>query len=232
MNVHFSGFREKGLVFLDDEQARQLDGVTVRTHDVLLNITGASIGRVTLAPERMNGARVNQHVAIIRLHDGVEPGFVAAYLASPEVQRHILEENYGVTRPALTKSMIEEMRLPVPPLAEQRRIVTKIDSLSAKSRRARDQLDHIPRLVEKYKQAILDMVFRRFRDRQKLVRLVVPDRGIPYGIVQTGKPTTGGIPTVRGGDIKRFRVSRSQLKTVDAAIESNFRRTRLQGGKS
>lgn len=45
--------------------------------------------------------------------------------------------------------------IPVPPLPEQRRIVAKIDSLSAKSRRARDHLDHIPRLVEKYKQAIL-----------------------------------------------------------------------------
>src|SRR6185312_10312072 len=64
MNVHFAGFNEKGLVFLDVEQARQLDGVTVRAQDVLLNITGASIGRVSLAPERMTGARVNQHVAI------------------------------------------------------------------------------------------------------------------------------------------------------------------------
>jgi type I restriction enzyme S subunit len=159
MNVHFSGLTEKGLVFLDDEQARQLAGVTVRSHDVLLNITGASIGRVTFAPERMNGARVNQHVAIIRLRDGIEPRFVAAYLASPEAQRHILEENYGVTRQALTKSMIEEMRLPVPPLPEKRRIVAKIDDLSGKSKRARDQLDHLPRLVEKYKQAILAAVY-------------------------------------------------------------------------
>ena len=46
------------------------------------------------------------------------------------------------------------------PLPEQRRIVAKIDSLSAKSKRARDQLDHIPRLVEKYKQAILAAAFR------------------------------------------------------------------------
>ena len=45
-------------------------------------------------------------------------------------------------------------------LTEQRRIVAKIDSLSEKSKRARDRLDHVPRLVEKYKQAILAAAFR------------------------------------------------------------------------
>jgi type I restriction enzyme S subunit len=52
------------------------------------------------------------------------------------------------------------MPVHVPPLAEQQRIVAKIDSLSAKSRGARDHLDHIPRLVEKYKLAILAAAFR------------------------------------------------------------------------
>src|SRR5262249_30780384 len=155
MNVHFSGFTNEGLAYIDEKQAKKLDSVTVRPGDVLLNITGASIGRVTTAPSNMNGARVNQHVAIIRLVEGIESKFVAGLLSSPSMQRIIAEENYGVTRQALTKSMIEEFRVPVPPLAEQQRIIAKIDSLFAKSKRARDQLDHIPRLVEKYKQAIL-----------------------------------------------------------------------------
>src|SRR5262249_1545279 len=86
---------------------------------------------------------------------GIESKFVAGLLSSPSMQRIIAEENYGVTRQALTKSMIEEFRVPVPPLAEQQRIIAKIDSLFAKSKRARDQLDHIFRLVERYKQAIL-----------------------------------------------------------------------------
>ena len=50
---------------------------------------------------------------------------------------------------------IEKTRIPFPPLPEQRRMVAKIDSLSANSKRARDQLDHVP----KYKQAILAAAF-------------------------------------------------------------------------
>ena len=84
-NVHFDGFDTEGLAFLTDEQARQLDGVTVQEDDVLLNITGASIGRVCVAPAQMAGARVNQHVCIIR-PVGVKAAFLAKYLASPQVQ--------------------------------------------------------------------------------------------------------------------------------------------------
>jgi len=160
MNIHFSGFTDKGLAYLDKNQAKKLEGVTVIPGDVLLNITGASIGRVTIAPARMNGARVNQHVAIIRLADGIAGEFVSRYLSSPQMQRIIGRENYGVTRQALTKTMIEEFRIPISPLPEQRRIVAKIDSLSAKSGRARDHLDQLPLLVEKYKQAILTAAFR------------------------------------------------------------------------
>jgi hypothetical protein len=61
----------------------------------------------------------------------------------------------GSTRLKLTQGSLQKAQLALPPLPEQRRIVSKIDSLSAKSKRAGDNLDHIPRLVEKYKQAIL-----------------------------------------------------------------------------
>ena len=160
MNIHFSGFTDKGLAFLDEQQAKKLESVTVLPGDVLLNITGASIGRVAIAPARMNGARVNQHVAIIRLADGIQNEFVSGYLSSPHMQRIIGQENYGVTRQALTKLMIEKFQIPIPPLYEQKRIVAKLDALSANSRRARDQIEHVPRLVEKYKQAILANSFR------------------------------------------------------------------------
>jgi len=55
---------------------------------------------------------------------------------------------------------LKATQFPLAPLSEQRRIVAKIDSLSAKSKRAREQLNPIPRFVEKYKQSILAAAFR------------------------------------------------------------------------
>lgn len=131
MNVHFRGFDRTGLVFLSDMQAGQLSNVIVQAGDVLLNITGASIGRVTIAPSDMAGARVNQHVTIIRPTVELISSFLQLFLASPSVQRMIDEIQVGATRQALTKGMIEQFSIPVPPLAEQERIVAKVDELMA-----------------------------------------------------------------------------------------------------
>jgi type I restriction enzyme S subunit len=131
MNVHFRGFDPTGLVFLSDEQADELSNVTVQANDVLLNITGASIGRVTIAPSEMAGARVNQHVTIIRPTPELFPRFLSMFLASPSVQRMIDEIQVGATRQALTKGMIEQFAFPLPTLAEQKRIVAKVDELMA-----------------------------------------------------------------------------------------------------
>lgn len=131
MNVHFGGFRDDGLVYLNDEQAAKLSSVAVQENDVLLNITGASIGRVTIAPQRMVGARVNQHVTIIRCKESLDPIYLSKFLASPLIQNLINDIQVGATRQALTKSMIEQFEIPLPPLAEQKRIVAKVDELMA-----------------------------------------------------------------------------------------------------
>ncbi|KQU73110.1 hypothetical protein ASC75_05480 [Aminobacter sp. DSM 101952] len=66
----------------------------------------------------------------------------------------------GISINNLRGSDLKAMPMAIAPLPEQRRIVTKIDSLTGKSRRARDHLNHVPRLVEKYKLAVLAAVFK------------------------------------------------------------------------
>ena len=127
MNVHFSGFKTDGLAYLNSKEAAKLDHVTVQANDVLLNITGASIGRVTTAPESLVGSRVNQHVCIVRPTPELSPRFLAHYLASPEQQAQVMNVQVGVTRQALTKAMIENWEIPLPALDEQREIVAEIE---------------------------------------------------------------------------------------------------------
>jgi type I restriction enzyme S subunit len=155
MNVRFEGFTPEGLAFLNKSQAEALDAATVNSGDVLLNITGASIGRATQAPASMNGARVNQHVCIVRPKPELDATFLARFLASPSVQRMIWTEQYGVTRQALTKGQILEFDIPLPSLGEQRRIVAKLETLLGKVDACHQRLTKNPVLLKRFRQSVL-----------------------------------------------------------------------------
>ena len=99
---------------------------------------------------------VNNHAHILQPLGGVPHAFLKGALNTT----NWLEYVGGSTRLKLTQGGLQQVPIRLPPIAEQRRIVAKIDSLSTKSGRARENLDRVPGLVEKYKQAILAAAFR------------------------------------------------------------------------
>ncbi len=155
MNVHFGGFKTDGLVYIDATEAERLANVSVEADDVLLNITGASIGRVTTAPREFAGSRVNQHVCIIRPKAEIFGRFLAYFFASPEQQARVMTVQVGATRQALTKSVIENWQIPVPPLPEQRRIVAEIETQWAKLDAGVAALKRVQANLKRYRAAVL-----------------------------------------------------------------------------
>jgi type I restriction enzyme S subunit len=128
----------------------------------------------------------------------------------------------------------------VPPLSEQHRIVAKIDSLSGKSKRARDHLEHIPRLVEKYKQAILAAAFRG--DLTREWRASISRKGswestsigrvltdIRYGTAKKCSYDSGALGVLRIPNVQQGRVI---LEDIKCAVfnESELEALRLQAG--
>lgn len=130
----------------------------LKEHDVLFTIAG-TLGRVATVSAADLPANTNQAVAIIRLREPLLAPYVASFSAS-EAAMLVESGGRGTGLQNLNLQQLGEFPIRVPPLPEQRRIVVKIDSLTGKSKRARDHLDHIPRLVEKYKQAVLVAAFR------------------------------------------------------------------------
>lgn len=136
-NVHMNRFEPDGLAFISPEQNGEMTASRVEADDVLLNITGASIGRVCVAPPEFCPANVNQHVCIIRSDGSFASEFLALYFASAAFQKFIMQAQAGGTRQALTKAMIENFRVPFAPLAEQRRIAARLREQMAEVERAR-----------------------------------------------------------------------------------------------
>src|SRR5262249_23639736 len=115
---------------------------------------------VALVPEELDGQLTSTGIALLRPNETIDPQYLFIWTSSDAFVDEVSVAQDGTMYPAVTDGDVADAMIRVPPLPEQRRIVVRIDSLSAKSKRARDQLDHVPRLVEKYKRAILAAAFR------------------------------------------------------------------------
>lgn len=136
------------------------DRVQLNAGDIVIARTGATTGKSYLISNVPERAVFASYLIRVRLGGQFEPRYAWAFMQSNDYWSQIQTVSKGTAQPGANASILSELSLPVPPLPEQRRIVAKIDSLTGKSRRARDHLDHIPRLVEKYKQAVLAAAFR------------------------------------------------------------------------
>ena len=131
-NVIDFKFLELGLAFISDSQADELKNVIVKENDILFNITGDSVARCCLVPNKYLPARVNQHVSIIRpISDKAHYKFIYYYLQylKPEL---LISAEIGATRNALTKGMLDEIDISIPELPEQLSIASVLNSLDDK----------------------------------------------------------------------------------------------------
>jgi len=160
MNIHFNYIKYKDLAYIDDKQAEKLKNVIVNTGDVLLNITGASIGRVNIAPKEFQNGRVNQHVTIIRVdNEKLTSKYLKYFIQSPIIQSWIDIANYGATRQALTKSMLENLEVPLLSLPEQNQIVQEIETRLSVCDKVEQSISESLEKAKALRQSILKKAF-------------------------------------------------------------------------
>jgi type I restriction enzyme M protein len=144
-NVYDSAFVEEGLTFINEEQANKLNNVTVEKNDILFNITGASIARCCIVPDKYLPARVNQHVSIIRVNEKALSKYLQMILVSEEYKNKLLAIGDGATsREAITKAQLESFKIPLPPVNEQKQIVSEIEKIEGQIASLQKQINQIP----------------------------------------------------------------------------------------
>ena len=130
-NVYDDGLRLHDVAYIDPATHERMGGTRVLPRDLLLNITGGSIGRCCRVPDDLGEANVSQHVAILRAALRGMEDFLHRLVLSPYFQAFIFDEQTGAGRGGLPKNRMDQIAVALPPLAEQRRIVTKVDALMA-----------------------------------------------------------------------------------------------------
>ena len=140
-NVWNDGLRLEDIVYISEDTHARMSNTVVYPKDILLNITGASLGRSTIFPDHIPEANVSQHVTIIRLIEPAMTSFVHLCIQSPLIQSLVWGRQVGMAIEGLSKKVLERFEMPVPPLEEQHRIVQKVDELTALCDQLKDRLN-------------------------------------------------------------------------------------------
>ena len=132
LNVRMRRFQYEDLGFISRSIHERMRGTKLQSGDVLLNITGASIGRVACFPDDLDEGNVNQHVAIIRPRpERLSSRFLMYWLSQPKSQQYIDEKQKGGTRQGFTKAQIQAVKIPAVPIDVQIDIAAGLDELQS-----------------------------------------------------------------------------------------------------
>ncbi|TND55553.1 restriction endonuclease subunit S [Aeromonas veronii] len=132
-NIHFDGLHIDDIVFIDADMHAIMANSKVNNGDVLLNITGASIGRCFYVEEMQGEANVNQHVCIIRPSNQILTKYLYFVMRSCIGQAQIELSQSGSGREGLNFEALGNFSVPLPPLDEQLTITEYLEAVNKKS---------------------------------------------------------------------------------------------------
>jgi type I restriction enzyme S subunit len=161
-NVTFEGLLLDDVAYISERIHASMSRSEIYPNDVLLNITGASIGRCCPVPVRFGTANVNQHVCAIRVPNATpaDAHFLSAVLASSIGQSQIDRLNAGGNREGLNYAQIRSFVVPWPRSKERTRIA---GALSAHESRIRAEEVYRDKLQLLKKGLMQDLLTGRVR---------------------------------------------------------------------
>jgi type I restriction enzyme, S subunit len=131
-NVFDDKLNLENSAFISQEVNDTMKNSIVKPRDILLNITGASLGRSCVVPEDFDIGNVNQHVCIIRLNKLNEPYFFQPILSSKKGQDLLISMQTGSGREGLNFQSIRSIGLLSPILPEQQKIASFFSAIDLK----------------------------------------------------------------------------------------------------
>jgi type I restriction enzyme, S subunit len=230
-NVGDGEFRdERAYISLDHFES--LKAHNVQAGDLVLASLGEQLPRVALVPELGGPAVVKADVIRARLHPGVDPKWVFYALQAPATRAFAMSKIRGVGRPRLGLGEIRILPIPLPPLAEQRRIVMALE-------------DHLSRL-DAAQRAVKINMHRTALLAKRIITESVPIPGPPHwtaamvadaGSVDLGRQRhpdwhvgPNMRPYLRVANVFEDRIDTSDLMEMDFSDEV-FERFRLSKGE-
>ena len=153
-NVQNDGIVLSDIKYISDEVHQSMIGTEVVANDLLLNITGGSLGRCAVVPRDFDIGNVSQHVCILRTVL-VKPEYLHCFILSSFFSKSMKITGSG--REGLPKYNLEKMLLPLPPIQEQERIIIEAKRLQNNIDKIDTCNGNLVELISQTKSKVLDL---------------------------------------------------------------------------
>lgn len=226
---------ETDLIAIPDDLVRN-DAKKVRRGDLLVSSANSwnLVGKCCRVLELQYPSVAGGFISILRATTGaLDPDYLYHWFNSGRIQATVRSFGNQTTNISnLNHRRVLKLEIPLPPLAEQKRIAAILDAadgLRAKRREALAQLDTL--LQSTFLDMFGDPVTNPMGwEIQHIEDLVSPKRPVTYGILKPGPDLEEGTPYVRVVDIRGEEVLVNQLRRTSSAIAAKYKRSTLMPG--
>ena len=195
---------------------------------VVIALTGATTGKIGLLKIEACG---NQSVTGILPNESFSEKYIFYYLKT--IRKVILDDSYGGAQKHISQKYVKEIKIPLPPLPIQKKIVQVLD-------KAQDLIDFREQQLKLLDNLVQSVFYDMFGDPvtnpkgwevRHLSDFIDIKRDISYGIVQRGEEVIDGIPVVRIRDIIKNTFEIQDFVRTSKEISDKYKRTLLIGGE-
>ena len=250
-------YREEGIPLIRISNIQQGDVITeksiyvdfndsaedfiVEKGDVLVAMSGATTGKYGIFNEDIK-AYQNQRVGNLK---PLAPNLTSRrfiYYLLGGLRNEIEDKAYGGAQPNISAKLIETIKIGLPHLAEQQRIVAKLDILFRHLDSLKQRLEHIPTLLKQFRQSVLTQAvtgkiteeWRKGKDLEKWKMIVLKDVSERITVGYVGKMSDQykeeGIPFLRSQNVRAFKYSSKNLLYVSEDFHNSILKSSLKSG--
>ncbi len=200
------------------------------TKGTIIIPTRMALGKVVISEIDV---AINQDLKAVFVKDKekLDVKYLLRFLESNK--ENIASMGKGATVKGITLDQLKAIKIPLPPLVEQRRIASILDQADELRQKRQQAIEKLDQLLQA---TFIDMFGDPEKNPKKWNKVVLGDicdqkDRVNYGVVQPGNEFEGGVPLIRVGDIDGGILSFHLIKRIDPEIEKDYSRSRIKGNE-
>lgn len=217
---------------MDGSQTKYGQLFRAEADDIIVNKIWARNGSVAVVPPSLAGCFGSGEFPMFAPNkERLDPHWMHWLTKTPGFWNQCDEKSRGTSgKNRIRPEQFLNIEVPLPPLAEQRRVVARIEELTGQIQEARGQREQTAKEGEALLQNSVARVIGAGWPTTPLERAVDPERQITYGIVQAGDHIPDGVPYIRVSDMAKPRLTTAGMLRTSTEIATRYRRSAVREG--